>query len=279
MKVVALILKSILGEKKTLALRNFILSYLPIFIGSKINTLGIVLIEISNKIRNRIIKHTLDDISKNNNRSLLELHRDISRELKKQKNEYPDYMYFSGFPYQSLGILNIFGARDTEKRFEDYELSKHLTSRDNILDIGCNCGFVAIYASYRTGCIAEGLDINNYMINIGNHCVRYLNLENKVTLKHSNFQIYKTDNKYSAVFSFATHWTDDKNYRVNIIEHLNKIHKLLKKDGLLFFESHSADVENISFHNSLNEAKHLFHWNDVKLLDNNTREFYIMRKL
>ena len=211
--------------------------------------------------------------------NLLTLHKKIYNLLLLQKNNYKHYAYFSGYPYQSLGILNVFGDRGTEERFEAYELAKWIKSSDTILDIGCNCGFMSIFTSFRTGCSAEGIDINPHMISIGNEVAAYLNLSDKVKLITGDFKEFKCAKIYSVIFSFATHWTDDKNYRVSLDEHFSKLHTLLQSNGLLVFESHYNDVGQESFYDSINRSSELFRIEEKKILENGCREFYYMRKI
>ncbi len=144
------------------------------------------------------------------------LHKKIRHELDLQRREYDSYSYFHGYPYQSLGILQVFGERGTEERFDAYDLANLIKRSDHVLDIGCNCGFMAIYAAFRTGCSADGIDINPYMIRVGQHCADYLQMSDRVKLIAQSFLDYKAERPYSVVLSFATHWTDDKNYRVRL---------------------------------------------------------------
>jgi len=80
------------------------------------------------------------------------------------------------------------------------------------------------------------------------------------------------------VFSFATHWTDDKNYRVHLTEHLQRIHAMLAPGGLLVFESHTTDVGDATFYSTLEGLRDRFTWTGSKLVGNGSRELFIMRK-
>lgn len=210
-------------------------------------------------------------------RDLPRLHAEVRRILQRQKREYPHYAYFYGYPYQSLATLGIFGERPTEERFDIYGLGEILGPNDTVLDVGCNCGFVALYAAYRTGCRATGIDINPFMIEIGRRCAEYLELERRVRLVAARFQEYATPQKFSAVFSFATHWTDDGNYRVSLPEHLRRIHTFLEPGGVLVFETHTVDVGNAGFYAALESVRDVYEWDGKVLTDNGHREVYRMR--
>ena len=107
----------------------------------------------------------------------------------------------------------------------------------------------------RTGCRADGIDINPYMIRIGQHCTEFLQLQGRVKLVAQPFQDYRPAQVYTVVLSFATHWTDDRNYRVRLQDHLLRIHGMMANGGLLVFESHSADVGNAEFYAALEEMR------------------------
>ena len=81
------------------------------------------------------------------------------------------------------------------------------------------------------------------MVNIGNSIKEELKVENVEFIK-TRFEDYKTDEKFDIVLSLANDHTIDKNTEFTIFEYLEKISSLLKKDGVLFFESQATDVQN-----------------------------------
>ena len=206
------------------------------------------------------------------------LHRKVALELKAQRRTYSRYAYFWGYPYQALGILGIFGERGTEERFEAYGLRELIGPQDLILDIGCNCGFLALYTAFRTGCTVEGIDINPHMIKIGHYCASYLGIQEQVRLQVGEFQDFRPSQRYTMVFSLATHWTDDGGYRVSLRDHLIRIHDLLDDGGLLVFESHSVDVGNAEFYETLEGMKPQFNQLSKKALGRESREVFIFKK-
>ena len=246
-------------------------------VASALNRLGVRLLIGAREIVSLINEHVTDAKSDSRIRNLGTLHEQIRRILERQKKEYPHYSYFYGHPYQSFATLGIFGERPTEERFDVYRLRELLGPEDSVLDIGCNCGFMAIYASYRTGCRATGIDINPFMIEIGQRSAEYLEIADRVKLVAGRFQEYQPAERFSVVFSFATHWTDDGNYRVELTEHLKRIHALLKPGGLLVFESHCADVGQAAFYEALESMRGWFDWSERILSDNAQREVYLMR--
>lgn len=246
-------------------------------IANAVNAAGVRLMVLARDIVAWINSNFTDARSDRRIRDLPKLHEEIRRILVRQKSDYKHYAYFYGYPYQSFATLGIFGERATEERFDIYGLGEILGPDDSVLDIGCNCGFVALYAAYRTGCRATGIDINPFMVEIGQRCAEYLNLADRVSLVAARFQEYASAERFSVVFSFATHWTDDGNYRVSLPEHLRRIHAFLKPGGVLVFESHTVDVGNPEFYATLETVRDLYEWDGKVLTDNGYREVYRMR--
>ena len=101
-----------------------------------LNELGVRLIVLSKRMMLKINSFAVDKhIVENQDRFLL-LHKNIDSEIKKQRRFYSSYKYFAGYPYQQLSILNTFGDRNTEERFDNYGLSSLITHKDTVLDIG-----------------------------------------------------------------------------------------------------------------------------------------------
>ncbi|MBN8532765.1 MAG: methyltransferase domain-containing protein [Rhizobiales bacterium] len=199
--------------------------------------------------------------------------------LKRYQADPEAYKYFFGQPYQGLGIAGIFGDRISDYRFDDYELRRFIKEGDRVLDIGCNCGFIGILASYRTGCHATGIDINPHMVEIGKLAAEHLRISHLVEMKAGRLQDYNPETPFDVVLSFATHWTDDNNYRVSIEDHMARMAGYLKKGGTLIFETHCNDVGNAEFYAALEATKTLFSFDGLyKQTDSKTRELYIMKR-
>lgn len=247
--------------------------------GSWVNRVGMRLERLSRKLV-RFMNHHLTDIKADwFVVGKVDLHNRIAAVLERQKSEYGSLAYFYGYPYQSLGILSIYGERSTEERFDDYGIRDLIGPEDRLLDIGCNCGFMALYTSFRTGCRAEGIDINPYMIEIGDLAADYLNISDKVKLSAIRIQDFAPTEKYTVVFSFATHWTDDENYRVPIREHFERLGAYLERGGLLVFETHAADVGDQSFYNAMAQIGDIFEELSRKDTDAGGRHLYLLRRV
>jgi SAM-dependent methyltransferase len=244
-----------------------------------LNEIGLRLIVISRRLLLRAFPQAVEPGTLERPDPLLELHREIDREIRRQKRSYPHYQYFDGYPYQQLRILSVFGERNTEDRFDAYGLAGLVGPDDTVLDVGCSCGFLAVYTAFRTGCRAWGVDVNEHMIAIGRRVADYLKVGGLVRLEALPFQEYAADRTFTVVFSCASHWTDDARHRPDFHAYLRRLHGLLAVGGRLIFESHTADVGNPEFHRKMEDQRGLFSWDGYRLLDNNTRELYVMTRL
>jgi SAM-dependent methyltransferase len=204
----------------------------------------------------------------------------VNEVLARYRQDPQAYKYFFGHPYQGLGISGIFGDRISDYRFDDYDLRKFIRETDRVLDIGCNCGFIGIIASYRTGCRATGIDINPYMIEIGRLAAEHLRISDLVELKAGRLQDFTPGPEFDVVLSFATHWTDDNNYRVSIDDHMSRMASYLRSGGKLIFETHCNDVGNAEFYAEIAALKDRFTFEGIyKRTDSGTRELYVMTRL
>ena len=253
--------------------------FLMTFAGYHLNGLGIHMMAWGRIMVRYMNRHITDSQSDRFVVGLPELHSRINHILRRQRRDYPHYAYFSGYPYQSLGILGIYGERASEERFDSYGLADLVTRDDTVLDIGCNCGFMSILTAYRTGAKCHGIDINAYMTEIGTECAKFLHIADRVMLEGKKFQDIDNAASYSVVYSFATHWTDDGNYRVGLKDHLMKIHGLLKPGGLLVFETHCSDVGDDAFYATMDDIRSAYSWSGMQKTDNGLRELYLMRKI
>lgn len=202
----------------------------------------------------------------------------IRAAIRGQRESYPHFSYAHGVPYQSLDIAIVFGVRESEVRYENYELGDLLKPSDRILDIGASCGFMSILAAYRNGCRADCVEHNSYMTDIGAAVADYLRVKNKVRFIAKRFQDWLPDYRYTVIFSFAAHWTDDEGLRPDFRSHMERLHDLLEAGGHVVFESHSMDIGNPEFQRKMDGIRDLFNWSGSKLLDHNRRELFILTR-
>lgn len=173
--------------------------------------------------------------------NLEQLHKKLSKHVEEQLKNWKSFIYAQskGF-YQGFDEIQIDGCRPTEKRFKRYNIEKFLSKEKSALDIGCNCGFLTIFTSRYLSQI-DGVELNPYLIKIGNDTKDYLKINN-VNFYTSSFEDYKTEKKYDVIFSLANDETIDGNTKFTFHEYSQKIFDLLTDDGLLMFETVSPDI-------------------------------------
>lgn len=217
-------------------------------------------------------------------KGLFRLHRDLDKLLKKQRKKLSkEEMYLHGISqYQGLDLLQIPGARITEERFKEFELYNLLSENDRVLDLGCNNGFVLIYASYIFGCQTVGVDHNKYTIEAGRKCIDFLKLQDKVVLHADTIENYikgiQANDRFSVVISFATHHTNDGGVKEEFYDLFNKAHKLLADNGLFLFETHMSHSDDVNFNKILEEGSDLFDYVYSTYLDYIKRRFVVFGK-
>ena len=194
------------------------------------------------------------------------MHEKINNILLSQSINYKHYDYGEGYFYQSFDDLNITGYRNTKERLNKLDLFE-ITKNKNVLDIGCNAGFVILSLSkvIKSG---YGFDINPYLIEIANTVKNHLNISNCDFLD-STFEELPSNENYDVVLSLANHSTFDNNTKHNLDEYFIKCSNFLKIGGLLVFESHPPILED---ENKIKENIKIISQN-FKILDITKYEF------
>ena len=179
---------------------------------------------------------------KNNLSSVLnpeynQLHNNIKLELQKQKQnwKHPIYPYYQGY-----SRIKWYGLRETTNRINSYNLIFYMKKDWNILDIGCNMGFISCELSPYVNHI-DAIEVNPYLINIGKETSKFLKIDN-IDFFATKFENFNKKG-YDAILSFANHHTGDGLTSISIEQYFKKIFNILKKQGLLFFESHESKYE------------------------------------
>lgn len=197
------------------------------------------------------------------------LHKKLKLRLEQQNKDWKFFIYAQkeGF-YQGFEKIGIKGARPTEERLKRYDIQKYLSKEKDALDIGSNCGFFSIYLSEFLKSV-EGVELNPFLVNIGEDTVNFLGVNN-VVFNNSSFEDFITDKKYDLIFSLANDSTIDNCTKFEFHEYINKIIMLLKKEGILIFESHAIDVyKEELFIPKLKLIKRKFKILDDKLVQSN----------
>ena len=224
-------------------------------------------------------------MSKFSKQELDSFHTKLQKHVDDQKKEWKSFVYAqqNGF-YQGFDEIGIDGCRNTEKRFDRYQIENFLKKDFDALDIGCNCGFFTIHVSKYIKSI-DGVELNPYLINIGDETKTFLEKEN-VNFYNSSFEQFRTDKKYDAVFSLANDETIDGNTKFTFDEYIGKINNVLKEEGFLFWETVSPDTfEPKRFEPKLEKLKKFFSVIEDKMVESEypvnvpKRRFLVFKKI
>lgn len=163
----------------------------------------------------------------------------LNRIQKIYNEENQDFGY--GKFYQSLPELDIEGMRPTETRISKYEFSRFLNNKQDVLDLGCNCGFLDISVADHVKTVT-GVEYNNTLVRIADEVAKYLNKQN-VTFINDDYNNWRKHNtkQYDVVFSFAVHhW-----FGVTPYGYAKDLSKIIKTGGILYFESQDVTGDKI----------------------------------
>lgn len=141
--------------------------------------------------------------------------------------------------YQSFPRLGIEGQRPTDIRIQEYKMNDVLLDNMDVLDIGCNIGFLDLSIADKVGSVT-GIDNNECLIDIAQNVASMLNIEN-ATFSSGDFKEWIKNNnaKYDAIFSFAVHYWIGMKPR----DYARVVSELNREGGYLFFES--QDIEKV----------------------------------
>ena len=150
------------------------------------------------------------------------------------KEGQPD---FGGLePYQSMESIGLKGKRPTAYRINEYGLNQILRKQDDVLDIGCNSGFLDISIAGMVHSVT-GIEYDESLVKVADLVAEYLKVSNCEFLIGDFNDWYRDkgiDAKYNIIFSFAIHhWLN-----LPSKEYVAVIDQMLRADGYVCFESH-----------------------------------------
>jgi len=217
-------------------------------------------------------------------RNMLPLHDKLHNILRDQQASWSSHIYAGGYFYQGWADIGIRGLRETNQRFEDYNISHYMSADKTCLDIGSNCGFFALKLGQVSKSV-DAIEFNPFLTEIGKETAAYLDVNN-VNFVQGDFQEYNFSKKYDYVFSLANHKTGDKNLTLEVRDYMNKIYGLLNNDGCLMFESHVTEANNPDkFRSFIQSFSDLFSIEQevsveqYKINHIGNRLFYVLRKV
>ena len=160
--------------------------------------------------------------------------------IKRLREGRPDFGNYK--PYQSFEYIGLDGIRPTNERVTIYHLLDYLTRDMDVLDLGCNTGFLdmAVASYVRT---VTGIEYDSSLQQIGKYVSEQLGIDN-VEFLHQDIKAWFDDNqkairKYNAIFSFAVHhWID-----MSANDYVQKLCGIMKEHALLWLESHGKEYD------------------------------------
>ena len=196
----------------------------------------------------------------------------ILRELLSMEKQ----VFGRGAFYQSFEEIGIPGQRPTAERYQTYKLDEHLLPGDEVLDIGCNCGFftLKIAEKVKSAC---GIEITQALVDIAQVTQVYLGRKN-ATFMHGNFNPMTLDQKFDFICSFAVHhWLGADMHKYG-----QRLHQLLNPGGRILIESQNVHNQDQDWDHKLSQfMKAGFHQIDSGTLKDDEvieRRFSVLRK-
>ncbi len=139
--------------------------------------------------------------------------------------------------YQSFEKLAIPGVRPSLYRIIKYGLKDVLSASHQVLDIGCNVGFLDMSVAEMVNSIT-GVEYDESLVKVANVVKNYLRMDN-CFFEHKDFDSWYIENTktYDVIFSFAIH------HWLNLVptEYADRIDKILNNKGYICIESHVGD--------------------------------------
>ncbi|AYD65293.1 class I SAM-dependent methyltransferase [Achromobacter sp. B7] len=169
------------------------------------------------------------------------IQRKLFGHLKEQVKSWPkEKQYTHGYFYQGLEELGITGGKPTGFRFKQYDVDQILNNAD-ILDIGSNAGFVAVYCAWRAKSVTA-IELNPHLNRVARDTAKHFKLSNMEVID-GDFSTFQSDRKYDVVLSFSNHHTIDGNLDMGFENYIKRIVSFLRPGGHLLFESHNVFAE------------------------------------
>lgn len=189
-------------------------------------------------------------------RKLLPLHRRLEKHLAAQKKAWKSHIYTGGYYYQGWDDIGIRGIRETNQRFADYGLASLLSAKMNVLDIGCNNGFLALKVAQFSGHV-DAIEFNPFLVAIGRDVQGFLGIEN-IDFIVGDFAQFNPGKRYDLIMSLANHQTGDANLNLAFRNHMERLYALLNDEGLVVLESHISEARDPEFLVQIKELDDLF---------------------
>lgn len=226
---------------------NIVVPHLGVYkeqISNLLQSLGFLNVYLVGQLMTKTLweeKRTITDINAMENQINQEEfgNKEICRQIQKiLKEGSPDFG--SVVPYQSMELIGLEGMRPTNYRIFEYGLMDILKCQYNVLDIGCNSGFLDMSIAKYVHSVT-GIEYDKSLVKVGELVKNHLKVSNCFFYNGDFKDWYKQTNMtYDVIFSFAIHhWLN-----LSSQEYVTILDSLLAKDGYICFESHIYGKDN-----------------------------------
>jgi 2-polyprenyl-3-methyl-5-hydroxy-6-metoxy-1,4-benzoquinol methylase len=206
----------------------------------------------------------------------------LIQEIKDELVRYKQYP-------QGLEEFGIEGRRSSDMRYKLYGLNTLLKPGFEVLDIGCNCGFLSCLIARKVNRVV-GFDRDAPMVKISKLTQRIMGLNN-CTFFTEDFENYQTLHpEFDLVLACQMHhWV-----KMNFEEFSRRIVGFVKPNGYLLFETHNIKTVDKNWYYKLTYLESLGlrpirtgnwteenpgrFWIPMKNEPNIPRKFFILRK-
>ena len=146
-----------------------------------------------------------------------------------------------GYFYQSDPELSIRGLRSTLDRVRLYGLDKIMFPEMNVLDIGCNVGFLDLEISKYVNSVT-GVDIDENFVSAANTAQKIKKVNN-CRFICADIKRWNSQEHYDLIIACAVHnWIG-----FTMDEFISYIEEHLNSEGYILFESNSLDCIDTTF--------------------------------
>lgn len=145
--------------------------------------------------------------------------------------------------YQSFPLLEIEGRRPTDARISAYGLWDEIGKDADVLDIGCNMGFIDMTVAPKVHSIT-GIEYNKKGAELALATAKKLGIYNATFIGGDFKEWHKTNrHKYSVIFSFAVHFWLGLEPKV----YADMLNQIITPKGKIFFESQGIGEQEDRF--------------------------------